>query len=607
MYLYNILIFYLLIGVIVNYIFGINFSTLSCGIFAWVGKDTKFFRRDLFNILGMYNDSRGGDACGVYFDNNWYKGVGTSAKYEKLIVDYNLHNTLKLKQHPVIIGHDRKVSVGYLTIDNAQPVVLETEEQNICYVQAHNGTITNYRELAKRYNLTIEAGESDSIILAKLIDRVGWSILQEYEGSAALVMYNMEEPNVIYAFHGRSRATEHVALTDERPLAYITFPSKGTYISSDINHLGNLSMPSKKIVPYEFKYNVLYRLEGDSVVEMMEVDRTKINMPTPKKNYNIGAPFKSNKKSPLDYFENISSTTNVRYNTGLYLIDDEPAHGVYQLDNWGYLSTKLPFNPNVHFEVCFIYGVMMKDRLSFEIMSKFIEDNNIKSYTEFYNLENFNRYQALEILKKHAATPFWRYTQTGTFVGYIKPAICNSYDKYGGSHYFDGTYIFPLSRFQMRINYGDIIEVKEEKYLLTLGEFLKGSSGKHLNFSETSDEKLKLIDETISGKSKKESDTIAKDIANSYGYSLPPECETCNKWSTDYEYCSKKCPLYETIGDDDNHEMAVTTIKSSFKEVEDAIDTAIDVYESLSIDLKDDKVEEIIDSLKETKIKLISK
>ena len=149
---------------------------LACGIFAWVGKDIKYFRRDLFNILGMYNDSRGGDSCGVYFDNMWYKGIGTTAKYEKLIPEFDLHNTLKLKINPVIIGHDRKVSVGSNTLVNAQPVILVDKDQNIDYVHAHNGTIGNYEELAKKHNVILENNESDSIAIAKLIDLIGFDI-----------------------------------------------------------------------------------------------------------------------------------------------------------------------------------------------------------------------------------------------------------------------------------------------------------------------------------------------------------------------------------------------------------------------------------------------
>ena len=610
MYLYNIIIIYLLLGVIINYMTGINFSMLNCGIFAWVGKDTKFFRRDLFNILGMYNDSRGGDACGIYFDDDWYKGIGTSAKYEKLIVSYNLHNTLKLKKYPVIIGHDRKVSVGYMNIENAQPVVLvnnRDEEEEVVYVQAHNGTITNYRDLAKKHNIIVEAGESDSITLARLIDKVGWSILEEYEGSAALVMYDKEEPNVLYAFHGKSRASEYVALAEERPLSYITFPGKGTYISSDIAHLSNLSIPEKKINPIEFQYNTLYRLEGDNVMEMLEVDRTKINLPTPKKHTsNTTSYFNSIKKSPLQYKDNVNFQKAIRYNAGIFQIENKAAHGVYYLDSWGYDVSNLKFNSLNHYEVCFIYGTMMRDRLSYEIMLDFINKNKIATIGHFYNLDTFNKLSITALLKKYAATPFWRYSITENFVGYIRPNVNGKRDKFGGNHYFDGEYIFPLSRYIFKMSYGDITEMKEDKYLMTLGELERSLKEGELDFSFSSEEKVRILKSTISGNSEKEN-TIIKDVSNSYGYSIPSECEKCNKWSTDYQYCSTQCPIIDKpdYNDSSDQELGITTIKESFKEVEDAIDTAIDTYDSLAIDIKNQDVEDIINKLKEVKGKLI--
>ena len=37
-----------------------------CGIAAYNGNN---FNKDKFNILGVFNDSRGGDSCGVFLNN----------------------------------------------------------------------------------------------------------------------------------------------------------------------------------------------------------------------------------------------------------------------------------------------------------------------------------------------------------------------------------------------------------------------------------------------------------------------------------------------------------------------------------------------------------
>lgn len=612
MYLYNIIIIYLLIGLLVNYILGINFSTLSCGIFAWVGKDTKFFRRDLFNILGMYNDSRGGDGCGIYYDNNWMKGIGTSAKYEKLIVDYNLHNELKLKTNPVIIGHDRKVSVGSISLDNVQPVVLVDENDNTSFVQAHNGTITNYRALATKYKVDIENGDSDSVVLSKLIDKVGWSILEEYEGSAALVIYNIENSNVLYAFHGRSKASEYAVMSNERPLAYITFPGKGTYISSDIAHLNNLSIPDKKIIPYEFKYNVLYRLEGDTITEELEVHREKLFPEKPKKHYNnyngTMNGFRYGKRSPIDFHDNTYYITAIRYNGGIYELNGDIVNGVFVLDNWGYVTKSIKFDKNAHYEVGFVHGVMMKDRLAYEIMNKFVVDNKLEEPSDFYDVSNFSKFEVAKMLKKCAATPFWRYHESDNFIGFLKPAIFDKYHNYGGNYYFDGTYNFPLSRYEFKIRTGDIDYGKEDKYLLTLKEFLMSNIGKDLDFSQTEEDKLKLIQSTINGSedTAKKEDNSTKDNSSN-GVELPDECSKCNKWITNQHFCVNLCPVsrgYSDDYDDYQIELGKLALKDSFKTVEDAIDEAVDTYDSLAIDLKSEQISDAITDLKIVKTKL---
>jgi hypothetical protein len=51
----------------------------------------------------------------------------------------------------VALGHCRKASVGKVSIETAQPVVIENENGDVDYVLIHNGTIYNYRELAQKY------------------------------------------------------------------------------------------------------------------------------------------------------------------------------------------------------------------------------------------------------------------------------------------------------------------------------------------------------------------------------------------------------------------------------------------------------------------------
>lgn len=55
----------------------------------------------------------------------------------------------KLKMSSVAFGHCRKASVGIIDETTAQPVVLTNANGKVEYVLMHNGTIYNYKELAK--------------------------------------------------------------------------------------------------------------------------------------------------------------------------------------------------------------------------------------------------------------------------------------------------------------------------------------------------------------------------------------------------------------------------------------------------------------------------
>lgn len=622
MQLYNVILIYLLIGVSLNYIFKINFSVLSCGIFAWVGKDIKYFRRDLFNILGMYNDNRGGDACGLYYDDNWYKGIGNTAKYEKLIVENDLHNTLKLKKYPVIIGHDRKTSVGHDTIINAQPVVLvDFNTEELLLIQAHNGTISNYYSLAKKYNVELITGESDSIAIAKLIDTVGWKILAEYEGSGAFVINKKDEPNILYAFHGKSKVTEYATtLTEERPLAYLTFPGKGTYISSDINHLKNISIPKKEIIPCEFRHNVLYKLEGDSVTEFMDIDRTIIK-PTPKSvsySSNSSNNTKNNSsKSPISHGDDETKRA-IRYYNGLFHINDAPAHGTYVIDAWGWPIGSVKFNQDKHFELSFIYGILMKDRMAYETLLKIVKDANIIDLYEFYNQKNWWELKLGEELKKYSLFPFWRYTLKDNFVGFLKPNHWSNVFKQSGYYFYDGLFKPILSRLEFRVYVGQINAVSEKGILYSLNDFIKVGDIDPIvyDFSQTSAKKLEKIKDIVYAEDEEKSSIVLphnlKIVKKSRDKWNMVDCDTCRAWEDNPDLCKKCMEQYELDTESTvdkayrqyEEDLGSTVMIDSFKLVLDAIDDAVDTYESLAINLKNDEIENVLNDFRNLQTKL---
>lgn len=624
-HLFNLILIYIFINVLCNYIFGNNFSILSCGIFAWVGKDIKYFRKDLFNILGLYNDSRGGDGCGIYFDDSWTKGSGVNSKYEKLIPTYDLHNTLKLKKYPVIIGHDRKTSVGTSIIENIQPTVIIDDTDAVVYVQAHNGTIGNYTELAKKYNIDLTTGESDSVAMAKLIQAVGFGVLSEYEGSGAFVMYFKETPNILFAFHGRSKLTEYGNETDERPLAYLTFPGKGTYISSDIDHLKNISCPSKNIIPVEFDHNVLYRLEGDSITEVNKIDRSKINMKKQSTIFHKAIP-----KSPAAYDCGIVGN-GIRYSKGIYVDEKrKPVHGVHIISTWGYLMKGFKFNPHSNFELCFIYGILMRNREAYEKMLKLLSSYEIDCSSDFYDRSNWLGNDLVTVLKECSLLPFWRYDTVDSMIGYLKPNTYRDYYKYAGSYYFDGRFSPPLSRYSFTIYNGDINSYTTGNMITTISDFISSGvvSPDEYDFSHVTDEDLQDILKNLEKESiKKDNKVITLPVSDKNRKEIKPpsdfNCADCEVWRYNEHFCSDYCLgiensdkdklaesnkafelAYAYQDDETNEAMGKEVMLDSFRNTCNAINDCIDTYDSLAVDLKDEDVTDVIDSLKEVSTKL---
>ena len=60
----NITLILLLLHYIGLHIFKPKLDTFNCGIGGYIGNN---FNKYKFNILGLYNDTRGGDSCGILY------------------------------------------------------------------------------------------------------------------------------------------------------------------------------------------------------------------------------------------------------------------------------------------------------------------------------------------------------------------------------------------------------------------------------------------------------------------------------------------------------------------------------------------------------------
>lgn len=313
----SILFFHLLI----SYIFrkNIKHSVLSCGLFAFVSDSPKKFSWDKFNILGIYNTSRGRDACGRVGFGAVEKSDDQTAEYSKYITKFNP----SIKGSTVVVGHTRKASIGKKNDLFTQPIViragydivdkkLETASKEykewIQYIRqeygqefpifalAHNGTIHNYTDLLDQYKLsktfkyysieessrgrkrkkTIETENlNDSMALTNIIYLYGYEVLSQYIGSAAILCYDMFHRDALFVYHGESpRSSYYVAKEVERPLYYYEVGNNSFYLSSLEDSLLAISDTEKKIHP--LPTNQVIKIEGGKMEVVEEIDRSKM-------------------------------------------------------------------------------------------------------------------------------------------------------------------------------------------------------------------------------------------------------------------------------------------------------------------------------------------
>ena len=231
-----------------------------------------------FNVLGVANDVRGGDSCGYFIDGKYAYGHDQTKLYENF---YKTDDTLKsIVTAKIALGHDRKASVGGVSLEKAQPVVItnKADPSLIDFVLIHNGTINNHKELAKKY-LEIEGKDSysDSQIMAYIIYYHGFEVLQEYVGAGAFVMvdYRQDRSNpTAYIFKGESAQSYSEKPQEERPL-FLALKANEIWFSSLRAPLELITW-NKNYKVIDLKTNTLFTIKDGSIIDEMEYDRTKI-------------------------------------------------------------------------------------------------------------------------------------------------------------------------------------------------------------------------------------------------------------------------------------------------------------------------------------------
>lgn len=316
-----------------------------CGIWGLINTKRSKFNKQLFNVLGVHNDTRGGDSCGIFIDGEVEYGVDQLKKYEKFLKTSTLlKNTHKCK---IALGHCRKASVGLINESTAQPVVLRNAEGEIEFVVMHNGTIYNYKALASKYIPNVDiTGLTDSQVMARIFYHCGYDCLSEYYGGAVFVIvdYRKEKPQVLL-WKGASKQTSYaVAETEERPFYFVqtdttlVFSSLYTYIEAAFVE------DCLTLIP-----NQLVEVRDDDVYLVEEYSRSKVSQQLPS-NHSYGYYKQVYGYEDSDYqdWDNINKSTSkfeeLNKETqsllkvtkeGIFHIEDVPIHGKYCVDKFG--------------------------------------------------------------------------------------------------------------------------------------------------------------------------------------------------------------------------------------------------------------------------------
>jgi predicted glutamine amidotransferase len=240
-------------------------SNLNCGIFAFAG--SKKPNLEKLKILGIYNEIRGNDSCGIYDGRRIYKGIGVTSKFTNFLAANKINPTGK-----IFIGHTRKASSGSVSLENAHPISFsyEDDEGNTkgkC-IGVHNGTIYNTQELKTLFGLRKSLTQDSKVLIGALSCNSSQphirGVLDEYKGGAAVVWHYTNNPDSLFIFKGG--CLKNNTITEDRPLFYLK-TTEGFYISSMEESLKAIKAKNGRGEITSFSTNHLYEIKKGKLLK----------------------------------------------------------------------------------------------------------------------------------------------------------------------------------------------------------------------------------------------------------------------------------------------------------------------------------------------------
>lgn len=411
----NIILSILIVNLFIHYITKIPYTALSCGIWGYFGKDNKRFNWKDFNMLGVLNDKRGGDAAGRMIGGSYEHYNSKNCNTYTEIIRDNLNPAYK--EETVMFGHTRKTSAfakGTGGIEFTQPYPVRDITGTIIGMGMHNGTLYNDSDLKEEYGVPdkleyidgeeiIEHSPNDSQILFwTLLVKEDYSILEKYQGSAALAWFDFREDR-LYLFKGSSKSYEKALNeVEERPL-YLLKEKDNIWFSSEETPLWVITQKQYPEID-SISSNEIHVFEEGKLIDTIKITRKagQYKKSTYSSNYNTG--WGSYKNKPYNNYDAkrnslpANTTTSkankieeetlpilhesIAYAKGRYWDNKgKKAHGIYHLDKTGKIHDK----PSGEFAsewvktkpYYFIDGCMITDHISFqEYMKKFKDNGN---------------------------------------------------------------------------------------------------------------------------------------------------------------------------------------------------------------------------------------
>ena len=267
-----------------------------CGLFGFSGKtpcNKKYMQ------LGIIWNSleRGEDSTGIYSPINGLKKSLTKGSH------YVLHDENDFKVDKIMIAHVRAKTVGSATVENAHPF----ERGN--YILAHNGTLTNHRDLIHKYELDSSLYNVDSDVICGCIAKNNnFDVLKEIAGAAALLIHDKTNPELLYVFKN-----------DQRPLWRGVDAKGNMYISSLCEPLYFMELFNVK----EFKNDVIYTIKDGNIIKSIKVKNTPYNKPyvpaVNHNNYDYNNYNNNNSYNNYGNYNNVNNRYSLYENDGTYL------------------------------------------------------------------------------------------------------------------------------------------------------------------------------------------------------------------------------------------------------------------------------------------------